>query len=99
MTPALDGGFVAFGAAIFGLLTGPVEALLEGLAHVIGVVVDPEAALNQRLDSRCRPQLVGPAVGCGPGLEQQLQLKFLGFAQPFVRLWMGHGGQPVGLLG
>ena len=66
---------------------------------MIGVVVEPEVALNQRLDPRGRPQLVGPAVSRRAGLEQEFQLKLLGFAQPFGRPWMGHGGQPVGLLG
>ena len=66
---------------------------------MIGVVVEPEVALNQRLDPRGRPQLVGPAVSRRAGLEQEFQLKLLGFAQPRRRAPMGHRGQAVGLLG
>ena len=66
---------------------------------MIGVVVDSKVVLNQRGHPRGRPQVVGPAMGRSPGLEQDLQLKLLGFAQPRRRAPMGHRGQAVGLLG
>jgi hypothetical protein len=90
--PSLRLLVAAFAGLALRLLAGPLQALLEDLADVFGVVANAEVALNQAGDTIRGPELVGPTMLLGPLQQESLQLAQLVRGE-------ARGGTGVGLAG
>src|ERR1700721_965311 len=91
--PSLDLLVVLFLGAPLGLLAGPAQTLLEDLADVFGVILQPKTAFDDGGHAVSCPELVGPAVVLGPLQEELLQLADLLLAEAWGGAFVGRGGQ------
>ena len=69
--PAFDLFIVVFPSTLLGLVTGPVQAILEEFADMLGVKRNAEVPVNKGGHPSSRPEFIGiTVVGCS--LTQQL---------------------------
>jgi hypothetical protein len=83
----------------FGLLAGPIQALLEDLADMLGVEGLPEMPLNEAGNASGGPQFVGPAMSLGSLQEQGFELRQMVVSESRPWAQLPFGVDAMGLLG
>src|ERR1700677_200203 len=97
--PAFHLLVVAFAGLALGFLAGPMQAFLEDLADVFGVVVDAEVFADQAGDPVGGPEFVMPAMTLSSLQQELFQVGQLGSGQAWRSTGQGSGVQTVRLSG